>query len=72
MVVFFAVFTYTTGLLISSETWVGLTWISGVLNSAWADRNLAEAAGHLDDIVELPNSSHPGLKADESTCTCVL
>ena len=42
-------------------------------NSAWADRNLAEVAVQLGNMVEPPSQSqpNPGLRADESPCKVV-
>ena len=41
-----------------------------VLNSAWADGNLADAAEQLDNMVERPNQSqpNPGPRGDGTPC----
>ena len=55
--------------------WVLSTWISSVPlhclpDSAWADGNLAEAAGQLGKMVEHRNQSqpNPGLRAHGTPC----
>ena len=43
-------------------------------NYAWADGNVAEAAGQLGKMVEHPNPSQPkpGPRADGTLCSCAL
>ena len=50
---------YCTGCFICSDTWVWLTWIFS-------------AVGQLSNMVEHenPNYPKPGLRADESPCSC--
>ena len=50
--------------------WVDLNFVCCLPNSAWADGNLAEAAGQMGKKVEHPNQSqpNPGPLPDESPC----
>ena len=69
----------STECFISFDTLVGLNWKFGfhcLPNFALTDGNLAEGAGHLSNMVELPNPSQPdpGFRAAIShvtQCICL-
>ena len=52
------------------QGWVNLNF-ECFANSAWADGNLAEAAGQMGKMVEHPNQNqpNPGPQADGTPCT---